>query len=541
MKGPRCVLANRLSEISYWNILLIEAGGDENALTDSPFLNIYTHTKEFDWGYNTTIQPRACRARQGQCNYPRGRVLGGSSTVNGLMYVRGNPYDFDNWEAMGNHGWSFKDVLPYFIKQENVSTTDLPRDVHGFNGPQSVQFQRHVSKIADYYYKAGEEFGFKFIDYNGLHQIGIGPAQVSMVGSTRASTAKGYLNPIRKRKNLHIVKHAEVMKLVFEENTLQEEKKRVLGVIFSHKGVKKYVEASKEVIISAGAINTPKLLMLSGIGPKNHLRGLGIPVIADLPVGNNLQDHLCVPVYMQVNKHIGIRDEEVFSRKAIMRYTKNKSGPLTTNGYEAIVFVNVFDPKSLLQNVEWYLTSFRMFVAENPANIKENVVAPIVINVNPSSIGTVRLNPLKPQGPPLIDTNYLGADEDMLILREGIRLLFDFFSTPTLASLKPQIYFKEFGNCVQFKNMIDQLIDCIITQYSATLYHPVGTAKMGPKSDLTSVVSPELIVHGFENLRVIDASIMPKITRGNTNAPTIMIAEKGADIIKFSYHTKSTY
>ncbi|XP_014248461.2 uncharacterized protein LOC106666084 [Cimex lectularius] len=205
-----------------------------------------------------------------------------------------------------------------------------------------------------------------------------------MVGSTRASTAKGYFNPIRERRNLHIVKYAEVMKFVFEENTLQEEKKRVQGVIFRHNGVKKYVEASKEVIISAGAINTPKLLMLPGIRPKNHLRALGIPVIADLPVGNNLQDHLCVPVYMQVNKHVGIRDEEVFSRKAIVRYTKNKNGPLITNGYKAIVFISVFDSKSLLSNIEWHLISFRIFVAENPAKIEENVVTPIV-NINPSS------------------------------------------------------------------------------------------------------------------------------------------------------------
>ncbi|XP_014248523.1 uncharacterized protein LOC106666117 [Cimex lectularius] len=530
-----CVVAHRLSEEPQWNILLIEAGGDETAITDTPFLKLFLQTGETDWNYNTTIQTRACQSVQGQCRYPRGKVLGGSSTTNGMAYVRGNPYDFDNWAKMGNKGWSYKDVLPYYKKLENYTVSDLfhlEHNIHGLIGPQSVQLAEFSPEITEYYLQATKELGYEVVDYNGHSQIGVGLTQSTTFQGSRASSAKSYLNPIRHRRNLHVVKNSEVVQLLFDGHHVGKPTKRVSGVVFMQNGKKRVARATKEVIVSAGSVNTPKLLMLSGIGPKQHLQSLGIPVMADLPVGNNFHDHVCVPIYIQVKKPIVIRDEEVFSKEAIINYTRHRSGPLSTSTFEALGFFNVFDYTSHVPNVEWHLNSFRMVNAEEPMNIKPNVASTIVINLTPASVGTVRLRSANPKDDPLIDPNYFSEEIDIEILRKGILLNLEFFSTPTFSSLYPEFYTPAYRNCLHYISMKEAFIDCLITQYSATIFHPVGSAKMGPKGDPTAVVSPELIVHGFENLRVVDASIMPKITRGNTNGPTLMIGEKGADLIK---------
>lgn len=520
------VVANRLSENPNWSVLLIEAGGDENFISDVPlFYQHLSHTR-FDWNYTTVRQKKACLSTNGVCEYPRGKVLGGSSTTNAMMYVRGNRADFDDWEAAGNPGWGYNSVLPYFLKSENVTIPELQGSpFHSTSGPMKVSYARYFTPARDDILAAGMEFGLPLRDYNGIIQNGIGLTQLTTDGSRRYSTGKAFLDPIRHRRNIFIYKESHVTKVIINPMT-----KKALGVEFVRKGRQRRVFAVKEIILSAGSINTPQLLMLSGVGPREHLIKHNIPVIADLPVGKNLQDHNLVGIQFLLNQQVNIINSLFLNSTAILRYAQNLSGILTTNGVDALAFFNLMKNDLSPPEIQFHVTT----LTPNPRNLPIFVIG--VTLLDPESVGVVRLNTTNPFDPPLINPNYYGAKRDFIRTVAGLQAAINFMSQKALQKYEPRLITTNVPTCTPFLQInLEAYLDCYVKFHTKTIYHPVGTAKMGPVSDPTAVVDSDLQVHGIQHLRVIDASIMPKITRGNTNAPVIMIGEKGADIIKRKY------
>lgn len=362
-------------------------------------------------------------------------------------------------------------------------------------------------------------------DYNGIIQSGIAPTQLTIDGATRCSTAKAFLNPIRDRRNLFIFKEAHVTRVLINPRT-----RKALGVEFFRRGRVRHVYALKEVILSAGAINTPQILMLSGIGPRNHLMEKNIPLITDLPVGLNLQDHNLVGIQFLVNEPVNIINPKFLNSSAILEYAKNKTGILTTNGIDALAFFNLMRNDLLPPEIQFHLTT----LTPNKRNLPIIVVG--VTLLDPKSVGWVRLNSTDPFDKPLINPNYYGTRSDMSRTLAGVREAINYMNANSLRKYEPKLITTNVPQCTQFIRVsLEMYLECYIMFHTRTIYHPVGTTKMGPRSDPTAVVDSELQVHGVQHLRVIDASIMPKITRGNTNAPVIMIGEKGADFIKQKY------
>ncbi|XP_014292245.1 glucose dehydrogenase [FAD, quinone] [Halyomorpha halys] len=521
-----CVVANRLTENPNWNVLLIEAGGDENFVTDVPLFYQQLSQTRFNWNYTTINQPKACLSTGGVCDYPRGKGMGGSSTTNAMMYVRGNRADFDEWERAGNPGWGYKSVLPYFLKSENVTAPELQGSPFRSNeGPLSVGYARYKSRFRDDLINAGKDYGLAERDYNGINQNGIGVTQLTVDGPNRCSTSKAFLNPIKNRKNLYIFKNSHATRVLINRST-----KKAIGVEFVHKGRRRRAFAVKEIILSAGAINTPQLLMLSGVGPRRHLEQNNISVIADLPVGKNLQDHNLLGIQFLVNEQVNIINSTFLNSSAILEYAKNKSGILTTNGIDALAFFNLKKSDSLPPEIQFHLTT----LTPNRDNLPIVVIGLTLLD--PKSKGFVRLNSPDPFDKPLIHPNYYGRKSDFKRTVAGVKEAINFMSTDALKRYDPKLVTRTVPTCAPLINVsLDTYLDCYIQYHTRTIYHPIGTAKMGPKSDKSAVVDPELQVYGISHLRVIDASIMPKITRGNTNAPVIMIGEKGADLIKKKY------
>lgn len=462
--------------------------------------------------------------RDGFCTYPRGRVLGGSSTINGMMYVRGHQKDFDNWSDIGCSGWSYKEVLPYFIMSENATEPDLTNSIyHGTSGNLNVQYSRYKTPLREEYIKAGLEFGWQKRDYNGrTMDNSIYYLQSTLKGPSRDSTSKAYLLPIMGRKNLHILQQAVVSKIIIDKTI-------ATGIEYYKDGKKSLVYANKELIISAGSINTPKLLMSSGIGPSEELLQLNIDIVADLPVGKNLQDHPMVPLVLKLNTNYTIRTDVWRTNDSIMQYVLDGQGPLTTHGGEVMLF---FNPLNESEPSSFQVMFFSAFPFEKS---KDSVICALAALVHPESRGSVKLNSTDLSDPPLIDTNYFGEQVDFDIMEEGFVKVFEFLKTPTMSKYAPEVDYSYIPNCNGYEDR--ELIRCIISQYSRTIFHPVSTARMGDPEDTNAVVTPNLMVRGFQNLRVIDASVMPVVPRANTNAPTIMIAEKGADIIKSIHKT----
>lgn len=332
------VVANRLTEERNWEVLLLEAGKDETFLSDVPLTAALNQITALNWGYKTDPVPGACLGlKDGVCNWPRGRVLGGTSVINFLVYTRGNKLDYDGWEALGNKGWSYKDILPYFTKSENVGIPNL-RDsrYHGNGGYLNVENSPFISGLYRPFLQAGKELGYKVTDPNGKDNLGFSRVQATMRKGRRCSASRAFLEPIRNRRNLHISKESRVLKILIDPVT-----KRAYGVEFT-KGRKTYVvKAKKEVILAAGAIGSPHLLMLSGVGPRENLETYGIPVIKDAKVGYNLQDHVCLSgLVFLVNETVTINENKVRGPKAIFDYMVNRAGPFTLpGGAEGIAFV----------------------------------------------------------------------------------------------------------------------------------------------------------------------------------------------------------
>ncbi|WP_445630306.1 GMC family oxidoreductase [Nostoc sp. DSM 114167] len=490
-----CVVANRLTEDGKTTVLLLEAGNPANKPEhQAPLDWTKLWGTEVDWAYFTEEEPYL-NNRKIYC--PRGKALGGTSSINAMIYIRGNRYDYDRWQELGNPGWSYQDVLPYFKKSENQQHG--ASEFHGVDGLLSVTDPLAPALTSYRFIEAAVALGYELNpDFNGAQQEGAGLYQLTIKEGKRHSTAAAFLVPILNRPNLTVTTGALVTRLLFEGT-------RTIGVEYLHEGTIHQTFVNQEVILSAGAFDSPKLLMLSGIGNAEHLRSLGIPVVVDLPgVGQNLQDHLTVAVAHQA--------------------TQDLEPAPTSNIAEAGLFLHTEGRLDVAPDLQFFsgpvLWTHPAYARQVPG------FAATACLTNPQSRGSVTLRSASPHDSPVIRMNCLQSESDLQKLVAGIKILRQIFQSNAFDDFRGE----EAAPLTDVTS--NEALAAYVRETCDTVYHPVGSCKMGTDSD--SVVDPELRVHGVEGLRVVDASIMPTITTGNTNAPTIMIGEKAADLIKAS-------
>ena len=512
-----CVLANRLSAKKTNKILLLEAGGKDTY----PWIHIpigylkTMHNPKVDWCFKINSGPGLGNRKM---DYPRGKVLGGSSSINGLLYIRGQSSDYNYWRQLGNVGWSWNDVLPYFKKSENQERGES--EFHGIGGPLSVSNQRVRLKLLDIFIEAAKEFGIPHsLDFNTGENEGCGYFQVTEKNGLRCSTAVGYLNPIKKRNNLKIETKAHIRKIIFDGL-------KAIGVEYWQNNEIKTIICNKEIILSAGAIGSPHILQASGIGPANLLKFNGIEVIKNAKaVGENLHDHLMIrPVYKVKNIYTLNQLYHSYFRKLLvgLEYFFLRSGPMTMGPSQLCGFAKS-DSSLDTPNLQFHVAPLSTDKLGGVDLHTFPAFTPTVSNIRPTSRGYVRLNSSDTRKDPSITLNYLSTKEDKDIAIKSIELTRNIvlksksFKPYDPEEMRP-------GINLNYKETIEE-----ISKYANTLFHPVGSCKMG--NDDMAVVNDRLLAHGLEGLRIVDASIMPHITSGNTNAPTIMIAEKAADMI----------
>jgi len=511
-----CVLANRLSADPNVEVLLIEAGGrDKSMMIHMPagIPALLGKPNAHNWYYNTEGQQHL----NGRSLYwPRGRGWGGSSSINGMIYIRGHARDYDGWRQLGLEGWSFADVLPYFKRAEhNENGGD---DFHGGEGPLRVSNTKSGNPLFRAFIQAGVEAGFKQTDdFNGYQQEGFGAYQVTIHGGQRWSAAKGYLTPVLDRKNLTIESNAHVSRILFDGT-------RTTGVEFIQNKQPVRVTVTREVLLSGGAVNSPQTLLLSGIGDAELLKRFDIPVVADLKgVGKNLQDHLDASIQYESSQPITLYSQasRLNALKTGLNYMLFKKGLATGQGLESGGFVKS-RPDLENPDLQFHFIAALMTNHTRTKMDRHGFMAH-VCQLRPQSRGYISIKSNDPLAAPIIQPNYLEAEEDRRAMREGTKIARDLFAQAAFDPYRgPEMWP---GAHVR----TDDQIDAWIRKTAETIYHPVGSAKMGKDSE--SVVDAQLKVYGIEGLRVVDASVMPTLVSGNTNAPTIMIAEKAADMI----------
>src|SRR5579884_2039001 len=506
-----CVLANRLSEDPTVKVLLLEAGGRDNRKEiHIPVAFSKLFKSPCDWAYYTEPEPQLSNRT---LYWPRGKVLGGSSSMNAMIYMRGHHADYDHWHYLGNHGWSYAEVLPYFKKSEKQQRG--ASEYHGASGPLHVSDLCTVNPLSQAFIAAGEEIGFpRNQDFNGASQEGFGLYQVTQYKGRRHSAAAAFLHPVMSRKNLTVKTGTHVFGISFEN-------KRAAIVSFQQEGGSVQARAEREIILCAGAVGSPQILMLSGIGPAEHLGQFNIPLVCDLPgVGNNLQDHPACGVAYECTQPVSLANAE--SLPNLLRYVCFRKGALTSNVAEAGAFIKT-PLAAELPDLQFHF-GVGYFVEHGFQKIKGHAFTIGPTLLHPRSRGEIRLRSSNPLDAPSIRANYLSDPHDMKVMLEGIKISRKLVGTKAFATYRGK-------ELLPGPEAIDdQALRAHIARFTETLYHPVGTCKMG--NDAQSVVDSELRVHGVEGLRVVDASIMPVIVGGNTNAPTIMIAEKAADLIR---------
>ncbi len=506
-----CVLANRLSEDPHTRVLLLEAGGaDRQREIHIPAAFPKLFKSSCDWAYFTEEQPALKNRR---LFWPRGKVLGGCSSINAMVYIRGHRSDYDGWRDAGCEGWGYSDVLPYFRKSENNSRG--ASEFHGASGPLEVCDLSWVNPLSRAFVDAAAECGLpRNRDFNAAGQDGAGMFQVTQRKGKRYGVAAAFLRPALRRPNLRVLINAYATRVLLDGT-------RASGVALIEDGKPHLVRAEREVILSGGTINSPQLLMLSGIGPAAHLRNVGVPVAADIPgVGENLQDHLILPVAFICRKPVSLAAAE--SKRHVLRYLMFGTGPLSSNVAEAGGFTRLQQavPAPDLQfhfGPVYYLD--HGFTRPDGHGF---TIGPTLIR--PESRGWIRLRSNNPFDPPLIQPNYLGVESDVKLLVDGTKLARD------IADARPFKKYRGGDYCPAASVRADTELAEYVREKVETVYHPVGTCRMG--ADAAAVVDPELRVRGIDGLRVVDGSVLPTITGGNTNAPIIMIAEKAADLIR---------
>ena len=515
-----CVLANRLSEDSSCKVLLLEAGGRDNHLflkIPLKFRDLMTHMR-FNWDYRTAPEPHL---NNRELYIPRGKVLGGSSSINGMLYCRCHPSDYDYWRQLGATGWSYADVLPYFRRSESYAGGESA--YHGGDGPLVVSKGDRGSIAHKAYLAAGKANGHPLTeDHNGGQPEGFGPADYTIRGGRRASASQMFLKPALARPNLTVITGAHAHRVIFED-------KRAVGVEFSRGGAAESARASREVIVSGGTYNSPQLLMLSGIGPAAHLREHGIAPLHDAPdVGRHLQDHVHVGVAYESEAMNIFADELRLDKLALgaLNWLMFKRGHLATLPVACLAYIRS-RPELSAPDLELLMNRI------NPESHiwfpgirkpKGGFLGTRVVLLHPESRGSVTLRSANPMDKAMIRHNYLSAAKDLDTLRAGVRHARQIYATDPLRGMIQNEIFP--GKAAQS----DGEIDAYIRETASMIYHPTSTCRMG--GDPAAVVDPELRVNGVSGLRVVDASVMPALPGGHTNAPTIMIAEKAADLIR---------
>jgi len=497
------VLAHRLSESPEMTVLVLEAGGpDDDPRIHQPSSFRQLLGSPFDWGYSTEPEPHLDGRRVA---WPRGRGWGGSGSISAMVYVRGHARDFDRWEELGNPGWGYDDVLPYFRKAENQERG--PSEYQGTGGPLNVADPRWVPPVSQAFLDAAVETGLSRNDgFNGETQEGAGLYQLNQKNGERHSAAGAYLRPVLHRPNLTVESHARVTRVRLEGP-------RAAGVLYVKQGQTHEVRVRREVILCAGTVGSPQLLMLSGIGPARHLESLGIPVVADLAgVGENLQDHPRVAITYSSPRPLGFADAAERER-AEREYYRDRRGPLSSNGVGAGAFVRTSDAQPA-PDVQIMLTA-------SPDEGSFSVHATLM---HPASRGSIRLRTKDPAEPPAIEADYLEDERDVEGLAKGLQI------ARRIASARALDAFRGDELHPGPDGWHDDALRRHIRANLTTFFHPVGTCRMG--TDPLAVVDSRLRVRGIEALRVVDASVMPTIPAGATHAATVMIAEKGADLVK---------
>ena len=507
-----CVLANRLSADGRFRVLLLEAGGRDW----HPFIHMpaglakLVAFKSINWSYQTEPEPQLNNRR---LYWPRGKVLGGSSSINAMCYIRGQREDYDAWAAAGNRGWSWSEVLPYFrLSEANQRGADA---LHGSSGHLSVEDLRHHNPLSAAFLDAATAAGHhRNPDFNGVDQAGFGYYQVTTRNGQRCSSAVGYLREAQRRANLTVITRAHATRILFD-------RQRAVGVEARVGRQTMRFEAAREVLLSGGAVNSPQLLMLSGIGPADALRQHGIGVRLDAPeVGGNLHDHLDICVLRHCKQPITY--DKTNDLMVALRYYFGRTGLGTSNVAEAGGFVRSKYATDGRPDLQFHFVP-AMLDDHGRNRLPGYGFTLHACQLRPGSRGRLSLASADPMAPPRIEAHYLSAPEDLPMMIEGVRTSREIFAASPLAAYADD----EFIPGPSARS--DQDLAAFIRAKAETIYHPVGTCRMG--ADARSVVDPELRVRGLDGLRVVDASIMPTLVSGNTNAPTIMIAEKASDLI----------
>mmetsp|Transcript_48737 Transcript_48737/g.75898 ORF Transcript_48737/g.75898 Transcript_48737/m.75898 type:complete len:609 (+) Transcript_48737:62-1888(+) len=547
-----CVVASRLSENPNVSVLLIEAGANNQQFrVRSPMITLAElQNSDIDYAYRTV--PQSCQEDR-VSHWPRGKCLGGSSSINYMAYVRGDPRNYDDWARKGCEGWSYDEVLPFFKKSENLVGKDLGPS-HGKGGPLDVGQMEDGDfsgrRLGELWVKSCEKLGLPKIDYNGPVQTGVSLGQMTCNKGVRCDTASAFLfgTGAMQRKNLTIITDCNVNKIVLDEN------KRAVGVMAEGKSCpSKIVKVAKEVIVSCGAIGTPQLLMLSGIGPASHLQEHGIECIQDLPVGENLQDHLLCGMNFKVKP-----SEQPFAPNnpltggiitGLVQHFLKGTGNLSFPPLHGTAFYHSGIPGHDASGGNDIQIHFTTFGAVKPSLVEKNFglpppgpkfcadstfsVAFIPIILLPQSVGSVKLASSDPKAYPIIDPKYLSHPRDVEVMVEAWKKCREIARTPPLSDvLEEHIETADDSRPIPYPQESDDYIRAAVAKGTVTVYHPVGTAKMGSAKDATAVVDPELRVKGVQGLRVADASVMPTVISGNTNAPSIMIGERCAAFIQ---------
>ncbi|XP_033207059.1 glucose dehydrogenase [FAD, quinone]-like [Belonocnema kinseyi] len=511
-------IASRLSEIKNCTVLLIEAGRSENLLMDVPLLvNLLQFSDDVNWKYRTESSDKYCLGMNDQrCSWPRGKVMGGSSVLNYMIATRGDPRDYDTWAKLGNEGWSYNELLHYFKKLERLNIPAYKNDTvfHNTKGPLSIEYPPYHTPLAEGFLEAGLELGYPLVDYNGREHVGFSYIQATLKNGERASTNRAYLHIAKERSNLFLTRNSIAEKIIIDPRT-----NKAVGVQFNKENVSIKVRARKEVILCAGAIGSPQLLMLSGIGPKDHLEDVGIPLIKNAPVGENLMDHIAYGgLVFLVDQPVSILPRDVTNpaRPYIRQYFTNRYGPLSVPGcVEALAFVDVDRPRDTesYPNVELMFVGTSMIAGggyyQNVGITESNwqelfskvegrhswTIFPMLMR--PKSRGRILLKDNRPLTKPRIIPNYLDDPEDIRVIVKAVRTAIEVSKTRGMQRFGSNLLELPISGCKKFPHGSDEYWECAVRTFTFTIYHHSGTCKMGPEHDPTAVVNPRLQISNF--------------------------------------------